>query len=126
MRRGPERGLHDVADGVDARHGGAVEGVYRHLVALDGDAQFFETDALDVGFDAHGRQYDVGRQRLGALLAFDLHLATRIGRAYALHGRRGEHRGAQFAEGAFHRFRDFLVFERQHAGHVLYDGDFHP
>ena len=120
------RTRHDVADGVDARNVGAVEFVYDDLVAFDGDAQLFEADAFDVGFDAHGRQHDIGRQGLRAFFALDLHFAKPFGvDLHCFHRGRSEHRRTQFAECALHGLRHLLVFERHHAGHVFDDGDPH-
>ena len=42
--------------------------------------------------------------------------------AHGLDGRCGQYRGAELAEGAFHRLRYLLVFEGHQARQVLYDG----
>ena len=85
------RAGYDVADGINARYVGAVLFIDEDFVALGLDTQLFQADAFDVGFDADGREDDVGNQRLCALLAFDLDVALAFGVYFhRFHGGRGE------------------------------------
>ena len=110
----------DVAYGVDALDRGAEVLVDLDLVALDGDAQLFESDVFDVGLDADGRQHYVGRKRLGALLALDLDRAAAVvADRYLLYGGRSQYLGSEFAESALHGCRRVLVLQWHDLRHVL-------
>ena len=117
---------YDVAYGIDALDRRAVELVNHDLVALDLDAGLLKAYVFDIGLDTYGRQHDGGRQRLVALLAFDLHVAAAVCDGDVLYGCRGHHVDAHLAETALHGFGDLLVLERHELRHVLDDRDLYP
>ena len=63
--------VHDVADGIDAWHIGAVPFVHIDFAALSADAEFLEAKVVDVGLHANGAEHDVGLHGLLALLGGD-------------------------------------------------------
>ncbi len=99
---GQRRTVHDVADGIDTLHVGAVEVVHLYLVALKSDSGFFESESFEVRFDADGRKDDVGGEYLFAFLAFDAEFAFPLAvHRNVFHGGSRHDSDLHFAEGTF-------------------------
>src|SRR6185369_11807117 len=111
-RSGSERGkADDVAGGVDVRHGSAIVGIHRKIPAIvDGEASFFQREAINSGAAAGGEERGFGLQDFSAFHG-EIHASGRRFHFYRalveqeLHAQRGE----PFAKA----FRDFSVKERE-------------
>ena len=129
MRQGGT--VNHIADGVIARHIGAVviviPVVHNYLAALHGDAGLFKTKVLEVGHHAHGAQHHVAvDNRLGiAFHILDGHMAHVAFHIHLLHTGASHHFHTHLAESAAHLRCRILVFVGQDLGHELHKGNLH-
>ena len=110
----------DVADGVYAGDIGAVVPVDFDASAFGGDAEFLESDVLDVGSDSHGGEDYLSLVCFNlAFFVFDVDLEEVAVGVDALDGGFHHDFNAGFLEGAGYLLGHFLVLDGEHVGHEL-------
>ena len=118
------RARHDIADGVDAHLSGFHIPVHRDESAVGRDCRVLEADILRVGLAA---DRDEQLFELPGLLLSRRVFEGQIDAARSfldlVHGRAGKHLDALGLERSQQPGRDFFVFEGNHAGQHLEEGD---
>jgi len=69
------RAVHNISDGIISIHAGFIEIIHHHFAFFSFNANLFQSNAFDIGGNAHCREYNIGFDGFLAFFGLHTHLA---------------------------------------------------